>query len=335
MKNATRMILLLFILLFLVSCASSKKAWVSDPYADYPREQFICGLGFGDTEAQADTEAKKQRASMFGMSVSSDISTSTRQQTFGNDQNQTEHFNQYFSSEASITYSIDKLYGVYIANRTVVDGHYVSLAVMEKRTTAEYYLSRLEPTRQSIANAAEHAAENAGTLKGARDASECIRLCDEYNSQIAICNYLADSKLEFMGLADAYELHRQTMDAVVIEVDVNGDDSGVVKSAISKVLTDFGFTVSNGTLVPSAKAAVTINWRESAGTGVASSFVFANYNADVSLVDIAGNETVMVFASSGKEGHQSYENARSRAVSSLASLIEEEFRTVLDENFGY
>lgn len=335
MKSIARFIVLFAVLFLLVSCASSGVDWVKDPYADYPETQYICGLGFGETESQADTEAKAQLASMFGMSVSSDVKSSIQQQSFGNDKNLTEHFNQYFSSESSISYNVEKLYGVTIVDRTVVDGKCVSLAVMEKRTTEDYYLSRLEPTKKNIDNVAEHAKENIGTLKGVRDAAQCIRLCDEYNSQVAICNYLSNLNLEYMSLAGAYELHRQAVDAVVIGVEVNGDDSGVVKSSVSRVLTEFGFTVSTGTEVPSAKASVTVNWRESAGTGVASSFTFANYNADVSLVDIAGNETVMVFAASGKEGHQSYENAKGRATSSLASQIENEFRTVLDENFGY
>ena len=335
MKNIAGVLTILVSLLLLVSCASSVAGWVTDPYSDYSKDLYICGLGFGETESQADTEAKAQLASMFGLSVSSDVKSSIQQQSFGNDKNLTEHFSQYFSSESSINYSVEKLYGVTIADRTVVDGKCVSLAVMEKRTTADYYLSRLEPTKQNIANAESHARENIGTMKGVRDASECIRLCDEYNSQVAICNYLSNTRLEYMGLAEASELNRQTVDAVVIGVEVNGDDSGVVKSAVSRVLTEFGFTVSNGTEVPSAKATVTVNWRESAGTGVASSFIFANYNADVSLVDIAGNETVMVFAASGKEGHQSYENAKGRATSSLASQIETEFRKVLNENFGY
>ena len=336
MKNIVRISAILMLLGLLVSCAStSTAAWVDDPYVDHLRDFYVCAIGYGDTESQADSEARSQLASQFGVSVRSEITNVTQEQVFGTQDNTTEHINLYFSSESSITFDIEKLYGVTIASRTEADGRIVSLAVMEKRTTADYYLSRLEPTKESIGNAINRIVENTGKLKGVRDSAECIRLCDEYNTLVAICNYLTNKKLPFLSLAEAYELQKKAIDSVIIEVDVQGDDSGAVKSAVTKALTGFGFTVSNGTKDPSARASVTISWRESAGTGAASSFIFAYYNVDVSLVDIAGNETVMVFSLDGKEGHQSYENAKGKAVTAIADRIETEFRSTLEENYGF
>ena len=336
MKTTVRIIALLMTLGLLVSCAStSTPSWVNDPYVDHPKDLYVCAIGYGDTESQADNEARLQLASQFGVSVRSQITNNAQQQVFGTQDNLSERLNQFFSSESSISFGVEKLFGLTIESRTEVDGRIVSLAVMEKRTTADYYFSRLEPTKENISNALNRVVDNIGKLKGVRDSAECIRLCDEYNTQVAICNYLTNNKLPFMSLAEFYELQKKAVGAVVIEVDVIGDDSGSVKPSVAKALTGFGFLVSNGTTDPSARASVTINWRESAGTGVASSFIFAYYNVDVSLVDIAGNETVMVFSFDGKEGHQSYENAKGRALTAIADRVEAELGSTLEANYGF
>ena len=121
----------------------------------------------------------------------------------------------------------------------------------------------------------------------------------------------------------------------MVEVSVEGDDSGAVRSAVSKTFTDVGIAVASGNQTPTAKAAVTIVWRESAGTGVASSFIFADYNADISLVDLAGGENIFVRSYKGKEGHQTFESAKARAISGLVSQIEDEFTPEMREVFTY
>lgn len=318
----------------LVSCSST--GWVTDPYRSYAQDKYVCAVGRGYSPEEADLAARRELASLFGMAVQSTVSRTIIETSSEKDGKTSESFGEYFTSTASVSVNADNLYGVEIAKRIVdKDGTCVSLAVMERRATTDYYLARLKSDGEEIEALKASIPSYFGTMRGVKDASTLVRKTNDYNTSVVMCNYLSGSDLPFKSLADGYALYSQAQDDVVLEVQVEGDDSGAVKSAISKIFTNAGFAVSNGTQTSTARTAVTIVWRESAGTGVASSFIFADYNADVSVIDLAGNETIMVYSTKGKEGHQSFEGAKARATSGLVAALEEEFKASMSEYFTY
>ena len=318
----------------LVSCSST--GWVTDPYRSYAQDKYVCAVGRGYSPEEADLAARRELASLFGMAVQSTVSRTIIETSSEKDGKTSESFGEYFTSTASVSVNADNLYGVEIAKRIVdKDGTCVSLAVMERRATTDYYLARLKSDGEEIEALKASIPSYFGTMRGVKDAATLVRKTNDYNTSVVMCNYLSGSDLPFKSLADGYALYSQAQDDVVLEVQVEGDDSGAVKSAISKIFTNAGFAVSNGTQTSTARTAVTIVWRESAGTGVASSFIFADYNADVSVIDLAGNETIMVYSTKGKEGHQSFEGAKARATSGLVAALEEEFKASMSEYFTY
>ena len=332
-----RILIFIAALLFaglLISCSST--AWILNPYRSYSQDKYICAVGRGYSPEEADLAARKELASLFGMTVQSTVSRTLIETSAEKDGKTSESFGEYFTSTASMSVNADNLYGVEIAMRTVEkDGTYVSLAVMEKKATTDFYLARMKSQGEEIEALKASAPSYFGTMRGVKEAASLVRKTNDYNTSVVMCNYLSGSEIPFKSLADGYSLHRQACESVVLEVNVEGDDSGAVKSTVSKIFTNAGFAVSNGTLVPNARVAVTIVWRESAGTGVASSFIFADYNADVSVIDLAESETIMVYSTKGKEGHQNYESAKARAVSVLVSTLEEEFKASMSEYFTY
>ncbi|MBR2281332.1 MAG: LPP20 family lipoprotein [Spirochaetales bacterium] len=318
----------------LVSCASSK--WVSDPYASYPQADYVCAVGKGSTQDEADLAARRELAALFGMSVQSTISRTLVETSVERDGRSSESFSEFFTSNATTTVNVDNLYGVEIAKRTTEkDGRSVSLAVMEKKATADYYLARLKSDKEEIDGLKASIAPNFGKLKAISDSVSIIRKVNDYNTSVVMCNYLTGGEIPFMSLAEFSELYRQAMDAVVVDVVVEGDPSGAVKSAVDKIVTGCGLSVAAGNSEPTAKVAVTVVWRESAGTGVASSFLFADYNADISLVDLADGESIFVRSYKGKEGHQTFESAKARAITDLVGQIEDEFGPAMREVFTY
>ena len=338
MKKHLQIMTIALSFILLVSCAtgsgdSGKQARDLDLL--YPADKYVCAVGYGETEVQADNDARLQLASSFGMSIKSSVSTALREEMSVTGMDDASSFSKYFSSESSISVNISDLYGVMIADRYESDGGYVSVAVMERRTTADYYNSKLEQTFERIRNEEIRAEGKQGTLEGVETAAEVIRLLDEYNYQVAVCNCLANRNIGFINMSSAYELYKQAVDAVVFDLEVTGDDSGAVESAIGIVLTGLGFSISKESTSPAARATANVVWRESAGTGAASAFTFANFNADISIVDLNGDGSVMVFSAKGKEGHQNYENARSRAVNKLAEQILNEFGEEFRQKYGY
>lgn len=318
----------------LISCSST--SWTVNPYGYYTQDTYVCAVGRGKTLEESDLAARKELASLFGMAVQSTVSRTLIETSSEKDGKTSESFGEYFTSTASVSVNADNLYGVEIAKHSVEkDGTYVSLAVMERRTTSDYYMAKLKSDGEELDILRATIPANYGTMRGVRDAASFVKKTNDYNTSVVMCNYLTNSNIPFISLADGYALYRQACDSVVLEVNVEGDDSGSVRSAVSKIMTDNGFTVSNGSQIPTARANASIVWRETAGTGVASSFIFADYNADLSLIDLAGNESILVQSFKGKEGHQSFDSAKARAISDLVSKIEESLRPVIKEEFSY
>ena len=212
------------------------------------------------------------------------------------------------------------------------DGSFRSLAVMEKTVTRNSHAALIESDLDEI-EAIRNGISYDGSFSTLGKASKLVTLCGECNTRIVMYNYLSGENRALINLSESKEIYRQALSSIVLETEVTGDDTGAVKSAVNKILTDAGFAVSNGKLAPTAKARVSINWIRTAGIG--NPFIFANYNADVSVVDLKGNETVMVFSTSDKEGHQIYESAQSRAIKRLIGTLEEEFSVQLLKKYTF
>ena len=333
-KSISIVLAVLLLAGLLASCSST--AWTENPYGSFPQSDYVCAVGRGKNADEADLAARKELASLFGMTVQATVSRTILETSTDRDGNKSDSFGEFFTSTASMNVTADNLYGVEIAKRTTEkDGTCISLAVMERKATTDFYLARLKSDGEEIQFLKASIPSLIGTMKAVEDAANLVRKSNDYNTSVVMCNYLSGGDIPFISLAEGYELHRKAREAVVLEVNVEGDDSGAVKSAVSKIFTDAGLAVSNGTMKPTAKAEVSIVWRESAGTGVASSFIFADYNADVSVIDLAGNQTLLVFSTKGKEGHQSYEGAKARATTGLVNTIEGNFRAQFADTFAY
>lgn len=318
----------------LASCSST--GWVTDPYSLYDQRTYLCAVGSGSTSEQADLAARRELASLFGMAVQSNVSRTIYETSLERGNQKVENSGEFFTSTATVSVNAENLYGVEIAQRTILkDGTCMSLAVMERRTTSDYYLARLESDSKEISDIRDGISSLYGTLRGVSDAVTMIRKTSDYNTAAVMCNYISGNDIPFRSLAEYIDIYRKAKDAVVLEVSVDGDESGAVKSAVSKIFTDAGFTISQGSQEPTARVNVTIVWRETAGTGVASTFRFADYNTDVSVVDLAENESLFVRSYKGKEGHQNLESAKARAVTTLINQIEDDLKPLVDESFTY
>lgn len=310
-------------LILLVAACSTTGGWIENPYAHYPEADYVCAVGRGYSQDEADLDARKELASVFGLAVNSTITRTVAETT----DLETTDYSEYLLSTTQASVNVDNLYGVEIVKRLQAeDGSYRSLAVMEKSATRNRYASLIESDLDEI-EAIKNGISHDGSFSTLGKASELVTLSDECNTRIVMYNYLSGENRALINLSESKEIYRQALRSIVLETEVAGDETGAVASAVNKIFTDAGFAVSNGELAPTAKAKVSINWTRTGGTG--NPFIFANYNADVSVIDLKGNETVMVFSASDKEGHQIYESAQSRAVKRLIETLEEEFSVQL------
>ena len=158
----------------LVSCSST--GWITDPYRSYTQDKYVCAVGRGYSPEEADLAARKELASLFGMTVQSTVSRTLIETSAEKDGKTSESFGEYFTSTASMSVNADNLYGVEIAKRTVEkDGTCVSLAVMEKKATTDFYLARMKSQGDEIEALMASAPSYFGTSRAFVSASLRVR----------------------------------------------------------------------------------------------------------------------------------------------------------------
>ena len=314
-------------LLLLVSCATKG--------AQYPEADYVRATGYGATMEEAELKAKTALASLFGLSISTD-STRSLLDTYAIDEhgNESRSYGEYFTNVSNVSVTADNLYGVQVIERVKGKDECAVTVVMERKTTSEYYLAQIEQGMETIMALEAIVPSEIGTFKGLEDAVSLAKLGEKCNTQTVMYNYLTGEEHDFYSLASAYSLIDQARRAIVLSVVVTGDDSGSVLSSVSRIFTSDGVAIAKGDVEPTSVATVTINWQESQGTGVASSFVFEEYNTDISVMDLAGNQVIFVMSLNGKEGHQSYEGAKTRAVKGMVSEIGEKLGSELAARFS-
>lgn len=312
------------LILLLVSCASS--SWIQNPHGVYPRDKYVVAVGYGENENEADINAKSELASLFGLRVTS-VTARTITETLDN-------YEDKFSKVSASYIDVDNLYGVEIVKRTVdKNGKHISLAFMEKKPTLEYLIGNIQSERDNIDRLYALIDQNPCTLVSLENATVLIEAVSDYNSHIAIINYLGDRNEEYLDEKASVEKWREVRDSLSIFVNVTGDESGAVRGELLTLLSDTGLRATESKDSRSTLEC-TINMREVRGSGIASSFVFAEYDAVITLKDNLSDKTILSFSYNGKEGHQNYNSAVTRALKDLCHQIENTFAGELKEKFG-
>ncbi len=316
--------------LVLVSCATKYNL-----DAQYPETDYVRATGYGSTMEEAELNAKTELASLFGLSISTET-TRSLVDTYTKDSlgNEAASYSEYFTDASRISVDIDNLYGVKVVEREQGKTECYVTVVMERKMTAEYYLSQIEQNLKVIENLENAINAALGTFSAIDESLNLIKMIEECNTKTVMYNYLSNDSHSYCSLASAYALLNRAKSDIILIVDVSGDDSGSVKSSISRIFTENGIAISKGDDIPTAKIVVSIIWHESQGTGVASSFVFEEYNADVSVMDVAGGEILFVISFNGKEGHQNYDGAKTRAIKDIVKQIETELEPAINERFS-
>lgn len=316
---------ILIALLLLVSCASS--SWVSNPYSSYSRDKYVCAVGYGDSADTADINAKAELASLFGLRVTSVTARVVTETLSSYDEN----FIRTNSSYADV----DNLYGVEIVKRTVdKNGRHVSLCVMEKKPTLEYLLGNIENERKAVMRLYSLVDENLGTLSGLENAHSLVSAVSECNTHIAMINFLSGGTEEYLDEKRASDKWQEARESVSVAVTVTGDDTGAVKGELSSLLSGCGIRVAERVEDAEAGLLCSISMREVQGSGLASQFVFAEYDAEVKLLEKKEGTIVLSMSYNGKEGHQNYQSAVTRALKTLCSQLSASFGNEMKGKFG-
>lgn len=312
--------LILALCLALTSCTST--SIVDDPYGSLSRDEYLTARGYGPTAEKAELNAKVELASLFGANVKSVVARTIAEDKSG--------YSESFIKTSEIVIDTENLYGIEIAKTAMdKDGSYVSVAMMNKEAASARYKAEQSDMLKSLEEYEKDNPAPDGSFASLEKAASYFRLAGKYNTFVSIINYLDGSNIPFYDIRKAENLYSAAADSICLEISISGDETGRVEASLAGLLTDSGLKVSGGSEISTAIAEGMTVFREVQGTGVASAFVFAEYDVEIRLRDFTSDRAVFVFTTHGREGHQNYESAQRRAL----SVIEEELVTAFAEQF--
>ena len=147
-------------------------------------------------------------------------------------------------------------------------------------------------------------------------------------------NYLSDKNEKYLDVTTVSDKCQEARNSVSVAVSVSGDYTGAVRGELLSLMTDCGFNVTDDTATATSVVECSINMREIQGSGVASSFVFAEYDAVITMKDNASGKTVLSYSYSGKEGNSNYTSAVTRSLKDLCDKISSSLGEEIKEMFG-
>jgi hypothetical protein len=323
--------------LFLTACAGSATMpdWVHGPKAKaYPDDQFMIGVGQGDSRAIAEDRAYAALARIFKVDVTSqskDWESYVNMERTGNVRNE-----RRLMVETLTKVSTDKL----LENAKIADTWqdprtqtYSALAVLHRSSTRALLSSRIAELDDTIDRDLKTSQETTIKLlklRGLHRAARNLLVRDSFNQDLRV---VAGSPIstQVSIAAVSQELEKFLRENLTVTVDVRGDQADSVRQAIIETLLREGLPVS--TVAPGdpkapdlAISGETRLWPVDLPDP---KFRYVRWCADFVMLS-SDSRIVGGVARSGREGHLTYREASNRALRSL----QEEVTTAIVKAFN-
>ena len=322
-----RKIILSVLILFAAAAIgfSSMPAWVSNPYFGYSSDDYVCASGFGRTQDEADTEARKEIAGFFGTSVYSNTEMSASESSVTG-------YESSFSSAVHAKVDSDDIVGISIDRRYKENGQYASHAILSRRSACSYYSGQIETYAKKITDASGYVFEDLGSMYALEDLADLTDAVNRYQKSLRIYNALSPEPYSstLTEVPNLNPISQQVLSSIEVSVKISGDDNGRIESAVKSFLTGCGLSVARRKARNVVDVSILFENTEVKG----SPFKFCRYSISVSITDETFGEQVFEFSASGREGQNSYEQAKTRALSSVEKIIGNEFADKFEEKFG-
>jgi hypothetical protein len=322
---------------FATACATSGGAgksavprWVSDLKAVYPDHEWLAVIEQAESRQNAEAAALDALARIFRTDVEGVTNAYTEYtQTVTSAKkkktaplNELNESREFFAQNITATASVSGLIGVITESAQDRNGVWWATVRMNRAECAAVYGKTVRENEQVIVALRADAARQPGTLDAyaaLRFAVVVAQVTDDLQSKLAILDRGAARRGVSYGSTDTLRAEVLTVArSVVVDVRVNGDESGRLATALTAFLTRQGFRSGRGgeyTLV-SEYTAGTIDLPNNRG------HQYVRYTFQTTLRDRAGND-VFAWSETGREGHVSEADARERALRTAETAITE------------
>ena len=312
--------------------SSSKKnampEWVTQPSAVYPNSAYITYVGSGSDRNISEINALQGLASVFGQSIKSDSTASSRL-TQAKENGLVANTNtQVFSQEVKRKVDVDSLIGVEVKEFWFDDKDtWYAIAVLDKSKATELYSDMIKKNSAAIETVIKNGEKDLYSFDGfsAYDFAEDIALENENHlKKLAVINPpVVDDLKSFCP--SSKELHAKKMEIakqIPICIQTSNDENGRYKDAFSQAVAEAGFKATADT---SARYQLLAKFDFERSDTSDKKTVRCRYNAESYILDKKTSHQLVPFSIKGREAHVDYDEAKHKAETSLTNKIKKDF----------
>jgi hypothetical protein len=235
--------------------------------------------------------------------------------------------NSVASQQVTASTDVSGLMGVSADSWTAKDGTVYVILRMNRKDGGALYSSIIKEN-DSVINDYINDAKNNNVMYGAatfeayaalNSAANLALITDNYLNILSILNPARGAlNIGYGNASTVKKLAEENMRAIVIAINITGDDSGRLKKSFAQVFTKFGFKTSDAAAKNSYTLVCDFTMTEAAFNGNPNKF--ARYELQTSLLDFHGNE-IFTYSTNNREGHQNYSEAVQRALRAVEKTI--------------
>ena len=308
----------------------AQPAWINDPYQAFSREKYIAAVGYGPDRAEAERRAFANLTALFGQSVRAETSIATAYSEAISQGIITVSENTKVRDEIATAASLDTLIGAEIAG--VWDntrGMVYAAARMDKERTVTVYTEMIRNNQRIIDELTTMGTAQKNTFDGYARYKLAGGVAS-INTQYASVVTQAGGSTASLNLksAESYNIEaKNIIGNITVAVRVTGDQNNRIQGAFAKVISDHGLR-TRGTTSPYTVVA-TATYSEALFPNNPNKF--CRYTISADLIENASGSSLLPFTTTGRTGHSTYEEARTRAVLEMERTIADTFSGALEE----
>jgi len=314
------------------SGGKKKPAWVDDKHSLYPDDKYLVEIGEGTSLKAAEQNGQAALARIFKTVIKVDSTVSTRYQDLSDGKTILESQMETTTDESISQLSNETLINVHFGESWTNDvGRVYVVAYIDRMETANIYRQRIDQDAERANYFIRKSAEQSDLIRRYGFLDAAVVMDTEINvrkEQLEII-YMPFARAVMLPYnpEDLRSMHADTAEKMVYSISIDGDPAGKVTSAVSQVLTDKGFSVSDGKSPLSVTGQVSME-----EVTLNNDYKNLRWTLFLEMKNEKG-DTVVSMEEKKRETAVSLEEAKARAYRSMEELMKKKFIGGLENYF--
>jgi hypothetical protein len=310
--------------------------WVTSPRAVYPENEWLCVVESAMTKQAAQDLAAASLAGVFRLNVRSE-SAAIRQQSRSYEQsgrrtNTTSAGNAAEGRAVQTSSDVEDIIGMRIDTWAARDGTVYALARINRNDASEQYAAIIKQNERAILSLLQSAEKNPATFDACEALYSAIPLAEKNENMLDILSVLNPEKRKLVepeyGNAVAIQGALQnTVNAIVISVDIKNDVDGRLAKAFSECFSSRGYRTNTGGKSNYKLSGVFLVEELEDRTD---DYYFVRFTLNVALANNRNAELIS-WSETARRGQPSMQAARQRAVINAEQDIQTVFAGKFDD----